>query len=474
MAAIDRFAAENAIPVVTFRKDERKDDTVKPYFAMFRQAEGVVLIGKAQEKTRVFRTVRRTNPETGQKFPWITDGSAMVNHYYIYLRDADLGPLFIKFGTYFPYPVKICLNGNEWLKTQLAKRGLQFEPLDNGILTCQQPAKVQAISNQLNASKIDRMFRKWLARLPHPFTKRDRDAGYHYRVSILQAEFSRTQVFDQPVAGRLFFEQVIRDNIDLGRPDRVQLIFDRLITRKTPGTFRTRILTEGVIPSLHVQYKSSRIKQYYKEGRALRTETTINNTTDFGIRKGLQHLLTLQEIGYQANRRLLDVQTTSHDCTIGHADFTSVIQPTIIKNQRASGLKFGDPRVMALMSVLCLFRVFGPGFRNRDLRELTAQLLAIDPAHVKPGRTTYDLRRLRLHGLIERVPKSHCYRVTDQGLRTALFFSRVHQRVFHTAFSLRRPASSANPRYRPKKLSPAYVAAIIAIDKLLQETYLAA
>ncbi|MFQ5472411.1 MAG: hypothetical protein ACE5FA_05950, partial [Dehalococcoidia bacterium] len=294
------------------------------------------------------------------------------------------------------------------------------------------------------------------------------------RISILQAEFSRTQVFDRPVSGRLFFEQVIRDNIDLGRPDRVQLIFDRRVTRKTPGSFRTRILTNGVIPSLHVQYKSSRIKQYYKEGRALRTETTVNNTTDFGIRKGLHNLPALQEIGYQANRRLLDVQTTSHDCTIGHADFASVTQPTIINNQRASGLKFGDPRVMALMSVLCLFRLFARGFRNRDLRELTAQLLALDPAHVKPGRATYDLRRLRLHGLIERIPKSHRYRVTDQGLRTALFFTRVHQRLFHTTFSLRKPTSSANPRYRPKKLPTSYIDTINALDKLLEETHLAA
>ena len=86
----------------------------------------------------------------------------------------------------------------------------------------------------------------------------------------------------------------------------VQLIFDRRVNKTTPGRFRTRIITDGVIPSLHVDYKNNRIKQYHKEGRALRTETTINNTRDFGIGKLLKNLPALRQIGLQANRRLLD------------------------------------------------------------------------------------------------------------------------------------------------------------------------
>ena len=105
---------------------------------------------------------------------------------------------------------------------------------------------------------------------PHPFTPQDRAAGYRYDISILQAEFSLTQVLDRPTTGRVFFEEVIRENLDIGRPDHVQLIFDRRITKQTPGRFRTRVIAEGVTPSLHIDYKRSRIKQYHKEGRALR------------------------------------------------------------------------------------------------------------------------------------------------------------------------------------------------------------
>src|SRR5881396_3047921 len=108
-----------------------------------------------------------------------------------------------------------------------------------------------------------------LARLPHPFSAADRAAGYRYDVSTLQAEFSLTQVLDRPLSGRIFFEEVIRENLDLGRPDKVQLIFNRRVSKRTPGRFRTRVLTDGVTPSLYVDYKKSRIKQYHKEGRAL-------------------------------------------------------------------------------------------------------------------------------------------------------------------------------------------------------------
>src|SRR6185437_11474013 len=100
-----------------------------------------------------------------------------------------------------------------------------------------------------------------------------------YELSILQAEFSLTQMLDRPASGRIFFERVLHDNLDIGRPERIGLVFDRRIITKgrraTPGRFRTRVITEGVTPSLHVDYKNTKIKQYHKEGRALRTETTI-------------------------------------------------------------------------------------------------------------------------------------------------------------------------------------------------------
>lgn len=221
----------------------------------------------------------------------------MAKVYYGYIVDEDFGPRFIKFGSYFPYPVKVCLNGHEFLLRQLAKAGLAHEALDNGLFSCADAALAQRIAAGLDERAVAGVFAKWISHLPHPFPPADRAAGYDYNLSILQAELALTQVFDRPLTGRQFCEQIIKDNVTLGHPSQLQLIFDRRSIKTTPGRFRTRIIHDGVIPSLHLDYKNTRIKQYHKLGRALRTETTINHTYDFAIGRALGHLAQLRKIG---------------------------------------------------------------------------------------------------------------------------------------------------------------------------------
>jgi hypothetical protein len=429
IAAVERFVEQEQIPLLTFTKGQRKDDIAKQYHAQSSGVEGIRFVGKAQEKTPVFRTEKRRNPETGRTYPWIVRSTAMVNHYYFYGFDDDFGPFFIKFCSYFPYNAKLCINGHEYVKRQLIKEGIAFEALDNGVLSCANPRRLQQLCDGLSAAKIDALLRKWLRRLPHPFTAKDRAADYRYDVSMLQAEFSLTQVLDRPLSGRVFFEEVIRENLDLGRPDQVQLIFARRVTRQTPSRFRTRVLTAGVAPSLHIDYKHSRIKQYHKEGRALRTETTINDTRDFGIGKRLCNLPALRQVGFRANRRLLDVQRISQDCAVGEDAFRRVNDPVEVDGQRASGLRFADTAVQALLSVLLMFRLLPRGFSNRDLRDHWAPLLGKAPDDMTPGQMGYHLRRLRLHGMIERIAGTHRYRLTRQGGRAALFCTRTYNRL---------------------------------------------
>ena len=254
----------------------------------------------------------------------------------------------------------------------MTKRGIGFEPLDNGILRCADPAVMQRLADGLTAARVDALLRKWLARLPHPFSANDHEQGIRYDISILQAEFARTEVFDRPLAGRVFFEEVMRENLDIGRPDHVQLIFNRRVSRRTPTRCRTRVIADGVIPSLHVDYKHSRIKQYHNEGRALRTETIINDTYDFDVGRRLRNLDDLKKIGFAANQRLLGVERLSHDATIRAETLAASHRPAQVDGQRASTLRFGDPRVQALLAALLRFDLLPAGFRNRELRETVA------------------------------------------------------------------------------------------------------
>src|SRR3954452_7941842 len=413
-AAMRRFARDQHIPWVQFAKGQRKDDVMHEYLAGFTAEEGVLFIGRAQEKTSLFRTERRRDAH-GESYPWIVKTTGVVNQFYVYAVDADFGPFFLKFCSYFPFTAKLCLNGHEWAKRQAAKAGIGFTALDNGFATCDDPAAVQTICDQLGPELIDGLLRKWLAILPHPFSPADRAAGYRYELSIWQAEFSLTQVLDRPVTGRVFFEQVIRDNLDAGRPDQVSLIFDRRLIhgrrRSTPGQLRTRVITEGVTPSLHIDYKHTKIKQYHKEGRALRTETTINDTGDFQIRKGLTNLPALREVGFSANRRLLGVQRLSHNPIRAAEAFTAVHQPIVTDDgHRIAGLRLGARRAHALLQALLIFRLLPGGFLHREQRALLTDLLRRLPdEQITAGQMTYDLRRLRAHGLIERIPGSHRY-----------------------------------------------------------------
>ena len=423
----------------------------------------------AQEKTRVWRTARRRDPATGKPYPWLYQEQAMVNDWHFDGFDADFGPFHIKFCGYFPYTGQIYFNGHEYAKQQCLKAGIAFSSLDNAFGAVSDAEAVQRICDGLTDQKIYRFAGKWLARLPQPFTRADEDADYRWQLSVKQVEFSTTMALDRPLSGRIFFEQLIRDNLDIGRPDKVNIVFGRAIRQRgrfrTPGTFRTQVITNGACPYLYLFYKKTQVKQYLKEGRALRTETTFNQPRDLGIGKELTNLAALAKAGYAANRRLLDAECISHDPAAGTAALEMLTSPVISTTcTRVPGMRFPDPRVQALLAACCALALRPAGFTSRDLRHLLAPQLGKDPGDMSGGQISYDLRRLRAHQIIERIPHSRNYQLTADGLSTALFFTRLTRRVIIPALAeiagpARRPAArSARPTAptpQPSPTSPA-------------------
>jgi hypothetical protein len=426
---VKSFAEEQGIEVIHFERGVRKEEVAAQYRERFEGQEGILFIGIAQERAHAYKAHKRVQGKlVGFDY---SRQPVFVNHYYFYIQDEDFGPAFIKVCTYAPYALKICLNGHEWAKQQAVKRGLAFEALDNGFLACEDPQALQEICDQLGPEQIQAFFDKWQARLPWRLTAEDREAGYHYRLSIWQVEFSRTQVFDDPVQGRQWFEAIIRDNLDVGRPDRIQLVFERRVTQRTPGYFRTQVVHAGVNPSLHAYYKKTHVKQYFKEQRALRTETTINNSRDFGVGKDISNLPFLQQLGRQINRRLLDAQHISYDCVLSTQSLERIVQPTVTDDgQRAPALRLGQPRVMAVLNALTSLMHIPHGFTNRSLRQQVADLLGTDQASYGSAQMSYDLRRLRLKGIIWRIPNSYRYQLTTYGRKVALLFTKLDARIF--------------------------------------------
>ena len=265
-------------------------------------------IGVAQEFQRVW-TASERHTSTGTPQWWFTKDDRRVSCYYFYRYDLDFGPAFVKICTYFPYPAKIWIDGHKWAQRQASHVGIGFTELSNGFAATTDPPALQRICDRLGPGVINVFVQRWLARLPQPFTDADRDAGYRWETSMRQVEFARTIVFDAPRHARGFFEALIADNLDLGRPHNVEIIVNRRIRRDTPGTFRTAIDRRdngGVV--VNIFYKHSRLKQYLKDGRAMRIETVINAPRDVGCNARLPNLDEPAAKARAINTRILDAE----------------------------------------------------------------------------------------------------------------------------------------------------------------------
>jgi hypothetical protein len=465
-AAVEQFAAARGLEIVDFAKGASKEERARAALAQFTGTSGVVLIGKAQEEASSFKGRR---DDRGSKV-WFTyrRERVWVTHYYFYVLDADFGLAFIKVCTYLPFEVKVCFNGHAWAKQHLARAGVAFEALDNGFAACADPIRLQAICHQLTAEAIQAFFDRWVDQLPWPLSPAEREAGYRHDLSVWQLEVSRTQVFADPEQGRALVEDLIRENLDLGRPDRVRLVFERQVTKRTPSEFHTRVLQHGVIPSIKIHYKHSSLKQYLKDDRALRTEMMINNPYDFDCPRGIAHFADLVALGQTFNDRLLDQEHVAQDCFVNLETVRRLGQSTLDpQGQRASALRFGDRRVMALFGALATFGLIPEGLSNKTLRRRIPDLLGVPASAYSGAQMSYDLRRLRLKGLVARVPRTHHYVLTALGIKVAVFFTKLYTRLYRPGLAALVPAQPL-----PSPLAQALSAVADLVQSALSEAHL--
>jgi hypothetical protein len=261
-----------------------------------------------------------------------------------------------------------------------------------------------------------------------------------------QVEMAKTIVFTAPRYARAFFEALAADNLDIGRPDAMEIIFNRQIRSTTHGYFKTAVDRDNDGVVVNAFYRHSRVKYYLKDRRALRIETVINDAYDIGVHRRIHNLPELIAKTREVNRRLLETLRVGQGCVLTSPAFERVAQPTLATDgRRAPALRFGDPRVMALAGALSLTLFTATGITNKSLRALTARLLGTP---YSTGQMTYDLRRLRAKGLIEKIEHTHTYVLTPDGQRFAIFYSKLHNRLL-------RPLLAADQPHAPPELRQA-------------------
>ena len=456
------WAQANGIPVIRFSAGERKTDVMAPYLqaAAATGRSQVAAIGCAQEFQLVWTARKRdTDPGGCPQFSF-TKEQRRVSVFYVYIWDTTMGSGFIKICSYFPYPVKAWVNGHEWAKRQAAAAGIGFTALSNGFASCADPAALQAICDRFGPGTVQVWFERWMAQIPLPLTSADRDAGYWWELSMRQIEISRTLVFDHDVHARAFFEALLCENMDLGRPENVELLFrrgQRAGGHSSPppgGGFKTKIDRYCNLVTLNVFYKSSRLKQYLKNGVALRIETVINSPKDLRCNRQLHNLPELQAKARAINARLLETETVGQGTALVSPVIERITRPTLTgEGRKAPALRFGDLRVQALAGAIAAMLFTVTGITNRSLRALMTGLLH---RPYSMNQASYDLARLARNGLIARVPGRNRYTLTRDGLLFACFYTKVYNHVLRPLMAPDRPNAP-----------PELAAALATLDQLV-------
>jgi hypothetical protein len=458
---IKDWAQANGVPVIRFAAGERKADVMAPYLdaAAGSGRSQVAAIGCAQEFQLVWTARKRdTDPGGCPQFSF-TKEQRRVSVFYVYIWDTAMGSGFIKICSYFPYPVKAWINGHEWAKRQALAAGIGFTALSNGFASCADPAALQDICDRFGPGTVQVWFERWMAKIPLPLTGADRDAGYWWELSMRQVETSRTLVFDEDCHARAFFEALLCENMDLGRPENVELLFRRGQRRgghSSPppgGGFKTKIDRYCDLVTLNVFYKSSRLKQYLKDGVALRIETVINSPKDLRCNRLLQNLPELQDKARAINARLLHTETVGQGTALVSPVIERITRPTLTgEGRKAPALRFGDLRVQALAGAIACMLFAVTGITNKTLRGLMTGLLH---RPYSMNQASYDLARLARNDLIRRVPGRNRYTLTRDGLLFAHFYTKVYDHILRPLMAPDRPSAP-----------PELAAALATLDQL--------
>lgn len=425
---VQAFAEKRHVEIVQPPRGVRREEWVEPFYQQLQGQPGIAVILKARENARVAVSF----PRQGDHVELL---NRFVQQYYFYFQDRDFGRMFVRVCPYFPFSVRFCLNGHEWLACRLREEGITFEQCANAFRTCADPARLQELADRFSAADIEACGHRWLAQLVPFFTDRERrHQGFGYRLFVSQVEYCTNLIFERRAALDCLHERLLDLNRSIGHPDKIAMIFGRRITQHTDAGLKTQILDHDLgQPVIRSEYKSSSIKQYARDNLVLRTETTSYHTPDLGVNKGVEHLPELRQTMAAANNRYLDVQQDVLETFVDRGQLERLRQPTISPSgRRTPGLKLDDPRLLAVLQALTCFALLaGRGrFRTTDLHATVAGSLGKTTGTYTLGQLRYDLGKLRGKGLVERVDGTQSYRLPSEGYRIAVLYLKLFHRIF--------------------------------------------
>ena len=419
------------IDFISKQKAFRKEERVKEIIAERGDHAGLVHIFSAMESCPSYRPWH--DKKSGKTFLKTRQGKCL--HYYFYFIDEEFGLCYMRVPTWAPFRLQVYFNGHYWLAKQLDKAGIAYEMEANAFVSIEDYARAQSLADQFNASLLHKM----LNRRAQDFcpTACQFHAGYHW--STMQVEYATDIIFRSQRALQPLYENIVRTAVHAIKVENVATFLGRKITRafndEAGNDFSTRILGTRI---KHHMGKAS-IKVYDKFGLILRVETTINDVTFFKhhrwvehrngekefklapVRKSIYSLRDLMDLMGAANRRYLAFMADIDDPSAAQKVIEKLANPAREKGRSFRGFNLFSGIDLQLFLIMTKGEWTISGFRAANLRQELG---------MKPGRISYLIKRMRVHGLIKKVGRQYKYYLTKMGCRIITAALVIRQKLF--------------------------------------------
>jgi hypothetical protein len=468
---VEAFARNHSIPIEWAEKGVRKEDYVLPALRRLekKNAFGVYFIFRSMEQGRTFRISVPKFPTKDPNHRILAHQRSRFTHFYFYIRDEILGPVVVRMASFFPFHATYYLNGHSFMERELTRAKVGFKKDDNAFLAVDDVAALQSAADRLSPQIIRNRLDYWTLILGPKFSKKERgQMGLSRFYSIAQIEYCRNFIFKRHFPIHKIFERSCELGLWRLTANRISEIFGVRLNKRLNGKLATVI--DQIEHGHHVfraYWKHAFLKQYEKFSRYLRNELCSNNLRDFGLKKGLDHLGAVREKFQTITDRFAGFQA---QCLNVHVDFPllqRIALPITTGSVRHPGIKIHDARIIRLLEVLLHGGNTVGGWTAKQIHQAVLTTFQLSPKTYGLNQLRYDLRKLKGHGLLERVGRRYAYQLTAKGIQVALLFLFFHKRLCgplaHSRFH-HKPDSANRPN---SKLELAYHKADKAIENIV-------
>jgi len=430
---VEAYARNQHIPIEWAEKGLRKEDYVLPALHRMerRNAFGVYFIFRSMEQGRTFRITVPKFPTQDPNHRILAVQRSRFTHFYFYIRDEVLGPIIVRVASFFPFHATYWLNGHSFIERELVRADIGFHKNDNAFLAVDDVAALQAAADRLSPPIIRNQLDYWTLILGPKFSKKERSQMTLSRFyAIAQIEYCRNFIFKRHFPIHKIFERSCEIGLWRMTANRVSEIFGLRLTKKLRGKLATVI--EQIDHGHHVfrvNFKNALLRQYEKFSRFLRNELLSNNLTDFGLRKGLDHLDAVRQKFRAITDRFAEFQAQSLNVHVDFPLLQRLALPITIGTVRHPGIRLQDVRVIRLLEVLLHGSTTVGGWTAKQIHQAVLATFHLSPNHYGLNQLRYDLRKLKGHGLLQRDGRRYAYRLTTKGLQVALLFLFFHKRL---------------------------------------------